>query len=267
MRYLSEHHETRRSLQAWAGDRQVAIAGFYFWVSGSEDQRSRVGLLRSLLHQLLSLYPESIPATFPRLWQKLSGMTTKERIAMGLEWTGPELTSGFLRLLDTGLSQAKVCFFVDGLDELDGDHDSMIRFFRDLGSGNQVKMCLSSRPWQVFERAFARSVPNLRLQELILGDMTNYAYDSLYVEAFSCVIPRWLLWNSLLNSLLLTFVLSHHCLADGRISTSAELSGRTLTTPRISCGRLSHPPMACSCGLDWWSGRLSRSSAALKQQL
>lgn len=186
---------------------------------------------------------------------------------MGLEWTGPELTSGFLRLLNTGLSRAKVCFFVDGLDELDGDHNSMIRFFRDLGTGNQVKMCLSSRPWQVFERAFARSVPNLRLQELILGDMTNYAYDSLYVETFPYVIPRWFLWNGLLNSLLLTFVLSHHCLADGGISMSAELSGRTLTTPRISCGRLSHPPMACSYGLDWWSGRLSRSSAALKHQL
>ncbi|KAL2287693.1 hypothetical protein FJTKL_05059 [Diaporthe vaccinii] len=182
MRYLSEHRETRRSLQVWAGERQVAIAGFYFWVSGSEDQRSRVGLLRSLLHQLLSLYPESIPAAFPSLWRKLSGMTSKERVSMGLEWTGPELTSGFSRLLDSGLSQAKVCFFVDGLDELDGDHESMIRFFRDLGTGkhaSQVKMCLSSRPWQVFERAFSRSVPSLRLQELILGDMTQYAYDSL----------------------------------------------------------------------------------------
>lgn len=101
---------------------------------------------------------------------------------MGLEWTGPELTSGFLRLLETGLSQTKVCFFVDGLDELDGDHESMIRFFRDLGTGehaSQVKLCLSSRPWQVFEQAFARSVPSLRLQELIMGDMTQYAYDSL----------------------------------------------------------------------------------------
>lgn len=182
MRYLSGHSETRISLQAWAGNKQVAIAGFYFWVSGSEDQRSRVGLLRSLLHQLLSLYPESIPDAFPRLWQRLCGMTSKERIAMGLEWTGPELTSGFQRLLETGLSQTKVCFFVDGLDELDGDHESMIRFFRDLGTGehaSQVKLCLSSRPWQVFERAFARSVPNLRLQELIVGDMTQYAYDSL----------------------------------------------------------------------------------------
>lgn len=241
MRYLSEHREARRSLQAWAGDKQVAIAGFYFWVSGSEDQRSRVGLLRSLLHQLLSLYPESIPVAFPRLWQKLSGMTSKERISMGLEWTGPELTSGFLRLLDIGLSQAKVCLFVDGLDELDGDHESMIRFFRDLGTGkhaSQVKMCLSSRPWQVFERAFARSVPNLRLQELILEDMSQYAYDSLYVGAFPCTIPRWLPQKSLLKPIPSNFVLSHKCLADGRTSTSAELSGKTLATPKISCDRL-----------------------------
>lgn len=193
MRYLSEHSETRRSLQTWAGDKQVAVAGFYFWVSGSEDQRSRVGLLRSLLHQLLSLYPDSIPEAFPRLWQKLCGMATKERIGMGLEWTGPELTSGLLRLLHTGLSQTKVCFFVDGLDELDGDHESMIRLFRDLGSGengSRVKLCLSSRPWEVFERAFARSVPSLRLQELILGDLNQYASDSLYVGAFSCAISH-----------------------------------------------------------------------------
>ena len=239
MRYLSEHRETRRSLQSWAGDRQVAIAGFYFWVSGSEDQRSRVGLLRSLLHQLLSLYPESIPAAFPRLWQKLSGMTSKERIAMGLEWTGPELTSSFVRLLEPGLFQAKVCFFVDGLDELDGNHESMIRFFRDLGTGkhaSQVKMCLSSRPWQVFERAFARSVPNLRLQELILGDMTQYAYDSLYVGAspFATPLPPpGYFKRSLRESLPLNFMLSHRNLADGGINTFAELSGRTPTTPRV----------------------------------
>ena len=131
---------------------------------------------------------------------------------MGLEWTGPELTSGFLRLLDTGLSQAKVCFFVDGLDELDGDHESMIRFFRDLGTGkhvSQVRLCLSSRPWEVFERAFARSVTNLRLQELILGDLTQYASDSLYVGAFSYAISHRLLLRKTPKPMPSNFIWSH----------------------------------------------------------
>lgn len=43
-----------------------------------------------------------------------------------------------------------------------------------------MKLCLSSRPWSVFEEAFAgRAVPHMRLRDLSYRDMHRYAGDRL----------------------------------------------------------------------------------------
>lgn len=182
MRFLFQHDLTRQYTKAWANGQPVCMAGFFFWTSGSRDQRSQTGLLRSLLHQLLSKNMELIPDTFPDLWQKLRVMTTKERIQLSLEWLVKDLLSAFQRLMDAALPNMKICLFVDGLDEFDGDHITMINFFRDLGlgkHGDSVKMCLSSRPWAVFENAFEQAVPHMKLQDLTYVDMLKYTADKL----------------------------------------------------------------------------------------
>ncbi len=119
-------------------------------------------------------------------------MTTKERVLMALEWTVPELMRAFHAFLDVALGQMNVCLFIDGLDEFDGDYGQIIHFFKGLGEGpdgGRIKMCLSSRPWDVFERAFQLSVPSLRLQDLSYGDMHTYASDRLRGDV-SCS-PAW----------------------------------------------------------------------------
>lgn len=182
MRYLSSHEHTKRSLENWAGSSQLIVAGFYFWTSGSEEQRSQTGLLRSLLHQLLSSDRSLIASVFPNRWKSLASMSTKERIARSLEWTVSELIHGFRLFLDHGLHDTKICLFVDGLDEFDGDHETIIHLFRDVAEGQhgpQIKLCLSSRPWAVFERAFEYTVPNLKLQASTFQDMFRYTIDRL----------------------------------------------------------------------------------------
>lgn len=182
MRYLSGHEHTKRSLQRWAGSSQLVVAGFYFWTSGSEEQRSQTGLLRSLLHQLLSSDRSLVAAIFPQQWKRLASMSTKERIATSFEWTASELIDGFRLFLDHGLQDTKICLFVDGLDEFDGDHETIIHLFRDVAEGqhgSRIKLCLSSRPWAVFERAFEYTVPNLKLQASTFQDMFRYTVDRL----------------------------------------------------------------------------------------
>ncbi|KAK7952869.1 small s protein [Apiospora saccharicola] len=185
IRYLAGHRRTRRMLQTWAGISPVTIAGFYFWTSGSQEQRSQTGLLRSLLFQLLSTKPDLIATALPHLWQKLAAMTSKERVATKIEWSVSELMEGFSTFLQHGLSAStntKLCLFVDGLDEFEGDHEAIIHFFRGLAEGKhgaQIKLCLSSRPWPVFARAFEYAVPNLKLQASNLQDMMRYAIDKL----------------------------------------------------------------------------------------
>ncbi|KAF7546929.1 hypothetical protein G7Z17_g8085 [Cylindrodendrum hubeiense] len=182
VRFLSQHPVAMNQLQQWAKKRPVCTAGFFFWTSGSQEQRSQTGLLRYLLHQLLSANPELIPSTFPALWKRLREMTTKERISLTLEWTVPDLMAAFHSLLDIALPQMNICLFIDGLDEFDGNHNEIVEFFKAISAGENghaIKMCLSSRPWSVFEGAFQRSVPNARLQDLTYEDMHRYARDQL----------------------------------------------------------------------------------------
>ena len=38
------------------------------------------------------------------------------------------------------------CFFIDGLDEYDGDHVELIRLLQDFSQPNNIKICASNRP-------------------------------------------------------------------------------------------------------------------------
>ncbi|KAJ3534310.1 hypothetical protein NM208_g7590 [Fusarium decemcellulare] len=182
MRFLSQSPIATEYLRQWAAKKPVCTAGFFFWTSGSRQQRSQTGLLRYLLHQLLSSNPELISKTFPKLWGELRPMTTKDRVKLVLDWTVADLQDAFHAFLDAALSQTNICLFIDGLDEFEGDHHQIINFFRGLTlrkNGQALKMRLSSRPWTVFEKAFGTSVPSTRLQDLSHDDMCQYVTDTL----------------------------------------------------------------------------------------
>lgn len=71
-----------------------------------------------------------------------------------------------------------VCIFIDGLDEFDGDYDTVVKLINDLGDETHVKICLSSRPLRAFEDALSAK-PGLRLQELTFGSVRTYAGQQL----------------------------------------------------------------------------------------
>lgn len=133
-----------------------------------------------------------MPKTFPDLWEKLQTLTTKERVKLSLDWDAAGLMTAFRSFVDGALEMSKISLFVDGLDEFDGDQLELVRFFQSLGNGlngKRIKMCLSSRPWAVFESSFQTSVPNLKLQELTYQDMYHYVADRLGsdVQIGSCL--------------------------------------------------------------------------------
>ncbi|PNP39705.1 hypothetical protein TGAMA5MH_08376 [Trichoderma gamsii] len=182
IRFLFDHDSTMKRLKVWAKGKPVFTAGFFFWTSGSREQRSQAGLLRSLLHQFLSAYPELTSAAFPHLWKKLKSMDTKERVALELDFSIADLLEAFQAAIDAAMPQMNICLFIDGLDEFEGDHLAIIDFFKNLclgEKGQSIKICLSSRPWAVFQNAFEYAVPNLRLQDLTYEDMYRYTKDRL----------------------------------------------------------------------------------------
>lgn len=59
-------------LTRWAGSQPLIIAPFYFWEVGSPMQRSKEGMLRTLLHELLKQSePKMIASIAPESWEAL----------------------------------------------------------------------------------------------------------------------------------------------------------------------------------------------------
>ena len=58
-------------------------------------------------------------------------------------------------------------------------HDELIDLLKGLVTYPNVKICLSSRPWPVFEDAFAQG-PSLMLQDLTYSDILEFATHKLH---------------------------------------------------------------------------------------
>jgi hypothetical protein len=184
-RWIYDHEATKNLLQIWAVQSPLILAGFFFWTSGSPIQRSQAGLLRALLYQLGEARRDVIPSLFPALWTKYSKMSTMERVKSPITWSTEDLTSALRICLHLVLETSKVCLFIDGLDEFEGDHGMIIDYFKDLvvlGNG-KMKLCVSSRPWPVFQKAFEK-VPSFKLQDLTMKDMTQYVRDKLSSQSY-----------------------------------------------------------------------------------
>ena len=175
MKFLSHHTTTKQALEEWAGDKELVTASFYFWHAGTELQKSQEGLLQSLLHEILTQCPSLIPVILPKRWQTcIQGLSSSKR------WSRLELTDAFRQLSHHSMLVKNFCFFVDGLDEYDGDHTELISLIHQLNVSTDLKICASSRPWNVFEIAFGSgSNPKIRLQDLTRGDIRLYVRETL----------------------------------------------------------------------------------------
>jgi NACHT domain len=179
MRYIYDHPKTREELRVWAGQTPLVIAGHFFWNSGSPEQRSQLGLLRSLLYKALHQCRDLIPVIFPSLWAKtysrtLAPSASYERDSLSLK----KSMQAFTVLLKQTSVPIKLCLFIDGLDEYEGNHSNIVDLLTDLTSSSHVKVCASSRPLLVFEDGFS-AFPRLRLQDLTFKDINNYTNDNL----------------------------------------------------------------------------------------
>ena len=178
MKYIYESHKTKRFLRQWAGDLPLATARFYFWVSGTSEQRSQTGLLRALLFEVLQQNKDLIPVVLPLRWAKRYSELVEPfkyfnvSQTMSDQWKITELMEGFQALAQQESIPLKICLFIDGLDEYDGDYEKIAKLFCGITTV-RLKICLSSRPLLPFEDAF-QSMPFLRLQDLTYDDIKNY---------------------------------------------------------------------------------------------
>jgi hypothetical protein len=67
--FIANHPNTPALLNKWTGQAELLLGTFYFWNSGSPDQRSHIGLLRTLLYEILSKRKDLILKIFQEEWE------------------------------------------------------------------------------------------------------------------------------------------------------------------------------------------------------
>ena len=170
-------------LKKWAANSKLQIAKFFFWNSGALFQMTQAGLIRSLLHQILVWAPELAPHISPKRWEALCLFNED----FSDDWSDHELEHLMRSAMNHLPDKMKLCLFIDGLDEFDGNHDVLIRLLKDtLAINHNVKLCVSSRPWDIFADAFHHSA-SLRLQDLTYEDMKSHTSSKLHAD------PRFVL--------------------------------------------------------------------------
>lgn len=191
-------HDSRLLQRLVRGEQKskTIVASMFFTYEGTELQRSRCGLLRSLLSQALAQDEDLVePVLGPFLRE------SKEHHPIELMrkiWGWEELKTAFTLLLSQANAKRRFVFFIDGLDEYSilaadsqGSEDHHVSIadeqgrriragWRDLATMLRsysaykfVKMCVSSRPMNEFETAF-RGFPCLQLELLTSGDIGDY---------------------------------------------------------------------------------------------
>ena len=205
MSFVANEERTLEALKVWAGQRSVHIIKFFFWRPGSPLQRSVPGMLRSLLYQVLM--------TDIRVIGKL---LAEKSIRRHPTWEQTEL----LRALETALrlrSKEHMCFFIDGLDEHDGDYMSLLDLILNTHVTSNVKICLSSRPEPAF-RLRLSVCSSISMQDLKQTDIKMSVQQTLkplntisntFVEEVTRRAEGIILWAALVCGSLLRGFATH----------------------------------------------------------
>ncbi|KAL9484748.1 hypothetical protein ACSS6W_003537 [Trichoderma asperelloides] len=125
------------------GDPSQILLSFFFLARGTDDEKSTIGLYRSLLHQLFQQIPETKDSLE---WMTADGAKTVQRN----RWQKESLKQTLAHAVQK-LGSRSLTIFVDALDECNQDQVAdMVSFFEELCDSAREKsfwlrVCFSSR--------------------------------------------------------------------------------------------------------------------------
>jgi len=175
MKFIADHERLEQFLRVWTGTTPLTVASFWFWAAGSTLQRSTVGLLRTLLHQILKTEESACRTAFPKWEAKFAASPPSVET----------LAAAMKNVLKEGVLNTNFFFIIDGLDEYDADSIGKRQLADFVGSmtvSTKVKIVLASRPEAPFESVFGVGLrcPTLRLEVFTKNDISSYVAARLW---------------------------------------------------------------------------------------
>ncbi|KAF9879593.1 hypothetical protein CkaCkLH20_03136 [Colletotrichum karsti] len=187
MKFLCAHPDVQSELEAWSRtcNRRLVIGSYFFYNLGTTYQKSLAGMCRTLVYEVLELCPDLTSWILPAQWSQAS--STPWQVDQTIRISDREALQAFERIIEgaaTDKTQARFCFFIDGLDELEKtaevSHGDLVNLLHDWHrrSSGHVKFCVSSREHNVFMNGFSAS-QRVRLHTLTRQDLELFARDKL----------------------------------------------------------------------------------------
>jgi hypothetical protein len=179
--YYMSH--TNRSKKSWL---HVAL---FFHDRGTSEQKTMLGMLRSILRQLIlgcpSERPELVQLVAPFGRVSSSDHITSENKRRGADdwlWSAEGLQKAIRAVATQKSLRMNVFLMVDALDEHNGDHEGMIRFLQDLAAPSESRsfrfqILLASRPDPPFNDLL-RTYPHLSIHEWTEEDVKTFITSS-----------------------------------------------------------------------------------------
>lgn len=187
MKFLYQDPPTREALRTWASGHDLLVAAYFFWEVGKVPLlRTREGLLRTLLFQILRQQPDLIKKVYTDLWS-FYGSTVPLDPSQLHGFSGFEVPTDYMDLVSRmrtacqtlATSGTHLCLFIDGLDEYNGKEDDIIDLLNVFVSVQNVKICASSRPENAFIEAWEKAEHKLYMETFNHADISAYVRGTL----------------------------------------------------------------------------------------
>lgn len=209
MKYALRNERTQQLLNQ-SSDMPYHLIPFFFHDRGSLIQKTVDGLLQEILFQLLKARPDLLRFVLPiRIrallqqsyrsealqahngtvdYDKLSSILKEMEEKAGGQsifsdtWSSQDVEESLFAITEQMDVHVRACLFIDALDEHNGDHQRLIQILQRLAQPKsesgmkvkvKVKLCLASRPEQIFKDAFCR-FPNFPIHHFTDSDLQAF---------------------------------------------------------------------------------------------
>ncbi|KAF2651136.1 hypothetical protein K491DRAFT_607490, partial [Lophiostoma macrostomum CBS 122681] len=200
----------RDKLRPWSGQDKLIVAHHYFWRYGMTLQRTLPGLIWSILYQIFSQCPDFI--------ERALGQTQPSH-TIGTQTFSDRILQAALRntLAAAAESDIRLFILIDGLDEFDdrdatsmhppmrrSDERDLIDFLHVFDDLPHVKLCISSRPENIFKDSFGqRQGRSFYMHELTRDDIRVFVQQTLEEDStFKRLALEDLGYKALVNELI-----------------------------------------------------------------